>query len=158
MSKNHQYKCSVEWTGNNGSGTDSYSSYSRSHLVSVDSKIPMVCSSDPMFRGDATKYNPEELFLFSISSCHMLWYLHLCADAKIIVLGYNDACEGNLQLETNGSGKFEQITLNPVIVVSEDSMKEKAISLHQIAHSFCFIAQSVNVPISIVPTILVETK
>lgn len=158
MSKNHQYKCTVEWTGNNGTGTDNYATYSRSHRVSVESKNPLECSSDPMFRGDATKYNPEELFLFSISSCHMLWYLHLCADANVIVTSYKDVCDGNLQLESNGSGKFDQITLHPTIVVTDERMIEKARSLHEIAHSFCFIAQSVNVPIEIQPNIFEVTK
>lgn len=153
MSKAHRYQCLVEWTGNVGVGTDTYTSYSRSHNVSSLSKSPISCSSDPMFRGDATKYNPEELFLTSISSCHMLWYLHLCADAKIIVTEYKDDCEGILALDNQSHGKFEQITLKPTITITDASKIEKAKELHQLAHKFCFIAQSLNVNVSIEPTI-----
>ena len=154
MNKKHAYQCTIEWTGNNGSGTTSYTSYNRNHTVSVTSKVDLECSSDPMFRGDGTKYNPEDLFLSSISSCHMLWYLHLCADAKVNVVEYKDTCEGILTLEQNGSGKFETITLYPSIVVEDVSMIEKANELHEIAHSYCFIAQSVNALIEIKPHIV----
>jgi organic hydroperoxide reductase OsmC/OhrA len=143
----------VEWTGNLGVGTETYVSYSRSHNISSFSKTPIQCSSDPMFRGDATKYNPEELFLTSISSCHMLWYLHLCADAKIIVTEYKDDCEGILALDNQSLGKFEQITLKPTITITDASKIEKAKELHQLAHKFCFIAQSLNVNVYIEPTI-----
>jgi len=154
MSKNHTYQCFIEWTGNLGVGTDTYTSYSRSHNVSSLSKSPISCSSDPMFRGDATKYNPEELFLFSISSCHMLWYLHLCADAKIIVTDYKDSCEGVLALDNNSLGKFESVTLKPTITITDESMIIKATELHQLAHKFCFIAQSLNVHVLIEPILI----
>lgn len=153
MSKNHLFFSSIVWTGNLGSGTDTYTTYSRSHTVSSVSKESIHCSSDPMFRGDASKYNPEELFLSSISSCHMLWYLHLCADAKIVVVEYKDDCEGILKLDEHSLGKFEHITLRPTIIISEVAKIEKAKELHQLAHKFCFIAQSLNVHVSIEPTI-----
>lgn len=153
MSKSHTYQCSVEWTGNVGVGTETYTSYSRSHTISSQSKDPIHCSSDPMFRGDATKYNPEELFLSSISSCHMLWNLHLCADAKIIVTEYIDNCEGVLKLDENSLGKFESVTLKPIITITDKSKIEKAKELHTLAHKFCFIAQSLKVVVSIEPII-----
>src|SRR5688572_14189864 len=97
MDRTHKYKLTIKWTGNNGSGTSEYRAYSRSHDMIIDDKQTISCSSDPAFRGDNTKHNPEELFLASISSCHMLWYLHLCAAAGIVVTDYSDNATGIMQ-------------------------------------------------------------
>jgi len=88
--KTHTYTCSVTWTGNTGTGTSSYRAYSRDHIVAGPGKPELPGSADPAFRGDAKRYNPEELLLASLSTCHMLWYLHLCADAKVTVVAYRD--------------------------------------------------------------------
>ena len=82
--KNHHYKITVCWTGNKGKGTSSYREYERSHDISAENKVIIQASSDPSFRGDKTKYNPEEMFLSSISSCHMLWYLHFCSEQELL--------------------------------------------------------------------------
>jgi len=86
MKGEHHYKTTIRWTGNKGQGTADYRSYERSHTAFIDGKQDILCSSDPAFRGDKTKHNPEELFLVSIASCHMLWYLHLCAEAGVVVI------------------------------------------------------------------------
>ena len=117
--KQHAYQVEIVWTGNLGSGTSSYQSYSRDHDVLIKGKEVMHASSDVIFRGDGSKYNPEDLFLSSISSCHMLWYLHLCADAGIKVLSYQDKASGILSLEENGSGKFSEVHLNPEVLISD---------------------------------------
>ena len=152
--KQHNYALKINWTGNSGSGTNRYKSYERSFEVSVDGKEIINGSSDPSFNGDKTKYNPEELLLASISSCHMLWYLHLCADDGIIVTSYIDNAEGIMVENDNGGGKFEQVILKPVISVTENSMIEKAIILHAKANKLCFVANSVNFRISHQPVIL----
>ena len=152
--KQHNYALKINWTRNIGSGTNSYKSYERSFEVSVDGKEIINGSSDPSFNGDKTKYNPEELLLASISSCHMLWYLHLCADDGIIVTSYIDNAEGIMVENDNGGGKFEQVILKPVISVTENSMIEKAIILHAKANKLCFVANSVNFRISHQPVIL----
>ena len=72
----------MTWTGNTGTGTREYRGYERAHEYLVPGKPVIPGSSDPNFRGDKTHYNPEELLVMSLSSCHMLWYLHLCAEAK----------------------------------------------------------------------------
>ena len=77
----------MRWTGNTGQGTREYRGYERAHEYSVEGKPVIPGSSDPNFRGDRTRYNPEELLVMSLSSCHMLWYLHLCAESKIVVVG-----------------------------------------------------------------------
>ena len=152
--KQHNYALKINWTGNSGSGTNSYKSYERSFEVSVDGKEIINGSSDSSFNGDKTKYNPEELLLAFMSSCHMLWYLHLCADDGIIVTSYIDNAEGIMVENDNGGGKFEQVILKPVISVTENSMIENAIILHAKANKLCFVANSVNFRISHQPVIL----
>lgn len=142
--KLHRYKTSIEWTGNNGTGTSSYKSYDRSHLLKVESKPVIECSSDVAFNGDATKFNPEELLLASVSSCHMLWYLHLCAENKIIIIAYTDEATGIMKEDQDGSGKFISINLSPSIILSEESMEDTAMALHRLANKKCFIANSLN--------------
>lgn len=151
MKKIHTYTCKVEWTGNTGSGTTDYRTYQRSHDISIPGKPILHASSDVAFRGDATKYNPEDFLLMSISSCHMLWYLHLCADAGVIVIAYED--HPVAEMEDNGieGGHFIQATLHPQVTVSEVGMIEKANALHAKAHHLCFISNSLNFPVKIDP-------
>lgn len=144
MKKQHNYTATIKWTGNTGKGTLSYNEYERSHTISIHNKPNLFCSSDPNFRGDITKYNPEELLLASLSSCHMLWYLHLCSESNIIVSEYIDNAKGTMIIKSDGSGFFSQVNLNPTVVVTENSMIEKAIQLHNKASELCFIANSVN--------------
>src|SRR5579875_938030 len=95
--KTHRYETRVSWTGNSGSGTSNYRAYSRNHEISVANKPVLAGSSDPAFRGDPSRYNPEELLVASASACHMLWYLHLCAINDVNVISYTDAAEGVMQ-------------------------------------------------------------
>ena len=152
--KQHNYALKINGTGNIGSGNNSYKSYERSFEVSLKEKEIINGSSDPSFIGDKTKYNPEELLQAFMSSCHMLWYLHLCADDGIIVTGYIDNAEGIMVENDNGIGKFKQVILKPVINVTENLMIEKATLLHAKANKPCFIDNSVNFKISHQPVIL----
>ncbi|HMJ45913.1 MAG TPA: OsmC family protein [Ferruginibacter sp.] len=142
----HQYKVALEWTGNSGEGTKNYTSYQRSHNISVENKPVIECSSDPAFRGDPVKHNPEEMLVASISSCHMLWFLHLCADNGIIVLKYIDNAIGTM-LEDSVGGRFTEVVLHPVVTISDPSKIELTNSLHRPANKKCFIANSCNFPI-----------
>lgn len=154
--KNHHYKTTIEWTGNKGTGTSGYRDYERSHTISVENKVIIEGSSDAAFRGDKMKYNPEDMFLSSLSSCHMLWYLHFCSEAGIIVTDYIDEATGIMEETANGSGHFTEVTLSPIVTVSDESMMEKAKELHQKANEFCFIANSVNFTVKHIPTVLVK--
>ena len=154
MNKQHNYNITTKWTGNTGTGTSNYTSYERSHAILIDHKAEILASSDPAFRGDKTRHNPEELLLASISSCHMLWYLHLCAEAGIIVTAYTDYATGVMVETKNGSGKFTEVTLNPVVAITDPAMTEKANALHKQANALCFIANSVNFPVYHQPTCL----
>jgi len=84
--KTHHYELTVRWTGNTGSGTSGYKNYKRDdEITSNAAKQPILGSSDPAFRGDSSRWNPEELLVASLSACHKLWYLHLCAEAGAAV-------------------------------------------------------------------------
>ncbi len=144
MDKNHRYSVKVKWTGNTGKGTSEYRGYERSHSVTAGDKREILCSSDPVFLGDKNKYNPEELFVASLSSCHMLWYLHLCADSGVVVTNYVDKPEGILTELPDGSGHFTEVALHPVVTVKEESMIGMANGLHKRANELCFIACSCN--------------
>ena len=144
--KTHQYQVDIVWTGNTGQGTANYRSYERSHDISVTGKPPISGSADPAFRGDKTRYNPEEMLVASISTCHMLWYLHLCSTKGIIVSHYEDHPVGTMVEAADGSGHFVEVTLKPKITLVRGD-RSVAEQLHDDAHHVCFIANSVNFPI-----------
>ncbi len=154
--REHRYRVSVRWTGNQGQGTASYRSYSRSHdIVSPASPDKPVIpgSSDPAFRGDPARWNPEELYVASLSACHKLWYLNLCATAGVVVESYVDEAEGVMIQGEDHSGEFASVTLRPQITITRSSDMEKARDLHHEAHAKCFIANSVKTPVSVEPVI-----
>lgn len=156
--KSHNYKATITWTGNKGSGTDNYRNYERSHTISIQNKVDLLASSDVAFRGDRTKHNPEDLLLSSISSCHMLWYLHLCSDNGIIVHEYVDNPEGLMVETENGGGHFSQVTLHPTVTIENENMKKLAIELHHKANELCFIANSLNFKVQHDATIIIKTE
>lgn len=143
--KKHNYKVKVEWTGNQGSGTVNYKSYNRNHTILIEGKYNEIKgSSDASFLGDRSKYSPEDLFLSSLSACHMLWYLHLCSLNKIIVTDYVDNATGVMEETGNGSGKFTEVILHPRVKITDENMIAKANELHMEANKMCFIANSCN--------------
>jgi organic hydroperoxide reductase OsmC/OhrA len=147
MEKEHYYNATVVWTGNKGEGTTNYRSYDRDHIISVKGKPDIPGSSDPAFRGSTARYNPEEMLVASLSTCHMLWYLHLCAVNQVVVTEYRDEARG-IMLETDdGGGRFKEVVLYPLVTVSEAAMQERAAKLHHEAHRLCYIANSVNFPV-----------
>ena len=158
MSRLHQYKTHLTWTGNSGSGTLNYKSYDRSFTIKIDNKPDLQGSSDTSFRGDATKHNPEELLVSALSSCHMLWFLHLCADSNINIIEYTDYAEGTMNEQMDGSGHFTSVTLYPNVIVAEESMIDIAEELHKKANKMCFIANSVNFPVAHKPTTIANTS
>ena len=147
MSDEHIYSLTVQWTGNTGKGTAGYHSYDRSHSILIDGKEEIKGSSDPAFRGDSTKHNPEELLLASLSSCHMLWFLNLCSNKGIIVTAYVDKPYGTMTLTKDGSGKFTEVVLNPIATVDGNISADALREVHHQAHKMCFIANSVNFPV-----------
>lgn len=145
--KTHRYNTTVNWTGNTGKGTQSYKAYTRDYTIEANGKPQIQGSSDPAFLGNPERYNPEDLLLASLSSCNMLWYLHLCAESGVIVTAYTDNAEGTMAETPNGSGHFTNVILKPLVTVSEAAMIEKANELHHKANKMCFIANSCNFPV-----------
>jgi organic hydroperoxide reductase OsmC/OhrA len=151
--RTHSYPIRMRWTGNIGQGTSDYRAYERAHEYSVDGKPVIPGSSDPAFRGDRTRYNPEELLVMSLSSCHMLWYLHLCAESKIVVVDYVDDAIGTMVEDQERGGFFTEVVLRPKVTISTDSDRARAEALHERAHHLCYVANSVNFPVRCIPTL-----
>ena len=153
MAREHSYMVTVTWTGNTGTGTSGYRDYARAHEISSSGKPAIPGSSDPAFRGDRTRWNPEQLLVASLSACHQLWYLHLCADAGIVVTDYVDQAVGVMEESSDGSGQFATVTLKPKVSIAAGCDRAEALALHHAAHAQCFIARSVNFPVLCEPTI-----
>jgi organic hydroperoxide reductase OsmC/OhrA len=151
--KHHSYAVRLTWTGNLGQGTSGYRAYDRAHEISAAGKPAIPGSSDPAFKGDRSRYNPEDLLVASLSACHMLWYLHLCADAKIIVTDYVDDAVGRMVETPDGGGHFEEVVLRPAVIIRQGGDAALASALHERAHHLCFIANSVNFQVRCEPRI-----
>jgi organic hydroperoxide reductase OsmC/OhrA len=148
----HTYTVHVEWTGNRGTGTSGYREYGREHVISAAGKPDIAGSSDAAFRGNAERWNPEDLLVAAASTCHQLWYLHLCADAGIAVQHYVDHAVGTM-LDSPDKGRFTRIVLHPHVVIRAGDDRELAARLHHDAHAKCYVANSVNFPIDCEPVI-----
>ena len=123
--RNHSYAATVIWTGNRGEGTADYRAYSRDYDMRADGKPLIAGSADPAFRGDGSRHNPEDLLVASLASCHMLWYLHLCAAAGIRVLAYEDQASGLMREEADGRGRFIEATLRPRVVLARQQRRPR---------------------------------
>jgi organic hydroperoxide reductase OsmC/OhrA len=156
MAHLHQYNATTRWVGNRGQGTKEYKGYDRNHDIAIAGKELLRCSSDPAFRGDKSRQNPEDLLVASLSGCHMLWYLHLCCVNGVVVTDYVDEAVGVMEENPDGSGQFTEVTLRPSVTVTEKSMVEKAEALHHEANKLCFIARSVKFPVHHKPTTTVQ--
>jgi organic hydroperoxide reductase OsmC/OhrA len=146
--KRHHYRASISWSD----ATTAYEAYARDHVARIAGKADLPLSSDPAFRGSAARYNPEELLVVSLSSCHMLWYLHLCAVAGVVVTGYTDEADGTM-IEDGNAGRFERVVLRPHVTIARGD-SAKAAELHHEAHRLCYIANSVNFPVDCEPVIV----
>lgn len=144
MIRHHKYTSSVVWTGNLGSGTMDYRSYERDFIVNSKDKPQLQGSSGTSFMGDKEAYSPEDLLVAAVSACHMLWYLHLCAEQGIVVLEYKDTAYGDMDEEEDGSGHFKKITLCPVVTIARGGDVDEANKLHAAANKMCFIANSLK--------------
>ena len=149
MGKTHRFDVKVVWTGDRGVGTRSYREYSRDHEIAATGKPNVPGSSDAAYRGDAARWNPEELLVASVSACHKLWYLHLCADAGVTVRAYEDAAYGLMAEDDDGGGRFAVIVLRPKVQLASGADAQHAARLHHAAHEKCYIANSVKFPVTI---------
>jgi organic hydroperoxide reductase OsmC/OhrA len=148
----HRYEATVVWTGDEGVGTRDYTAYRRDHVIRFPGKPDLLGSSDVSFRGDPTRYNPDQLLVASLSACHMLWYLHLAAVGGVVVREYEDRADGTLSLDPDGGGRFTEAVLRPRVRIERGDLA-RAHALHEDAHRKCFVANSVNFPVRVEPTI-----
>lgn len=153
--KSHEYAVALTWEGNTGQGTASYAAYSRQFRAVAEGKAAVIGSADPAYRGDGTLLNPEELLVMSLSSCHMLSYLALCALRGIRVVAYTDRATGRMSADREG-GRFDEVTLHPEVVLADDAHLSAARELHEAAHASCYIASSVNFPVRHDATVTVD--
>jgi organic hydroperoxide reductase OsmC/OhrA len=155
--RTHEYRISTRWTGNLGSGTSAYAAYSRDHEWTGEGKAASIAgSSDPAFRGDPARYNPEELLLGALANCHMLWVLHLCADAGIVVTEYTDDARGEMVEHADGSGEMTLVVLRPRMRITDPARAKDVPAIHDRAHAVCCLARSVSFPVRHEPVVLVD--
>lgn len=145
--RRHSYAVTVSWTGNRGQGTESYRTYDRSYRIESAGKPTLIGSADPAFLGDAACWNPEDLLVAALAACHQLWYLHLCADAGVVVTSYRDAASGEMAETRDAGGMFVEVVLRPEVRVAEHDQIADAERLHAEAARRCFIRNSVNFPV-----------
>ena len=152
MNKPHVYSAVTVWTGNRGTGTSNYRAYGREHEISGEGKsAPIAGSSTPAFRGDGSRYNPEELLVAALSACHMLQFLHLCSESGITVQSYRDEATGTMTVHADGSGRFTEVVLRPRVEIEQTQRAGDLAQKHERAHELCFIASSVNFPVRCEP-------
>lgn len=147
MPHEHSYTVAVEWSGS----TEQLEAYSRNHTVRSDAETLLAGSSDPAFRGDPTRWNPEQLLVSALAQCHMLWFLALAAHAGVVVTGYIDQAIGRMTEHPDGAGEFTEVVLRPEVTVRGDVAPGTLDRLHHRAHEKCFIARSVNFPVRCEP-------
>jgi organic hydroperoxide reductase OsmC/OhrA len=119
----------------------------RAHTVEF-ARQTLAASSAPEFGGNPDKANPEEMFVASLSSCHMLWFLALARAERIQVTSYEDDPEGTMD-----GTRFTRVVLRPRVAFDRDLDDEQIDSLHHRAHERCFIANSVSCPVEVKPRI-----
>ena len=154
MAREHHYSSHLVWTGAAQGPTKDYASYARDYVVRIPGKPELTGSSDPLFRGDPKRHNPEDWLLAALSACHMLTYLALCARKGLQVLSYEDEAGGTMALE-GGGGHFTEVVLRPKVTLAAGSNAQAATALHEDAHKHCFIAASVNFPVRHEPKVTV---
>jgi organic hydroperoxide reductase OsmC/OhrA len=150
--EHHEYTARVRWTGASQGPTTSYQSYSREHEYQSGNKPAVRASADPHFRGDASLYNPEEMLVIALSTCHLLSYLAICARAGIHVVAYEDEAHGTMEVR-DGKVRFTDVLLRPRVTVAKATDLGRATAMHDQAHDECYIASSVNFPVRHEPAV-----
>ena len=145
--RRHSYAVTVTWTGNTGQGTTHYRAYTRTYRIEAAGKPALSGSADPAFMGDAAHWNPEDLLVAALAACHKLWYLHLCAEAGVVVTAYQDDATGEMQEAPGTGGAFSEVVLHPHVRVAAANQIAEAERLHAEAARRCFIKNSVNFPV-----------
>jgi organic hydroperoxide reductase OsmC/OhrA len=150
----HRYTLGLLWQGNRGSGTSGYREYGRECVLTAEGKPDLLGSADVPFRGDGSRWNPEELLVAALSQCHLLSYLHSAVTHGIVVTDYVDEPVGTMSQVGQG-GRFTSVVLRPRVTITDAAQTELAQAIHREAGDNCFIAASVNFPVTHEPEIVV---
>ena len=153
MSDDHLFECRLVWTGAEQGGTVAYEAYSREYRVEFSGKAPLLGTAAPEFLGDAVLHNPEDMLVAALSTCHCLSYLALASRQGIEVTDYTDEAKGLMEWG-DGTYRFTKVVLRPVVTVKKGTDLAKARALHEEAHAACFIACSVNFPVTNEPVMI----
>lgn len=146
MTHLHEFVAHIDWTGAVSGPTSNYKTYARDYEISIDGHPVIPGSADPAFLGSGDRYNPEDMLVASLSACHLLSYLAVCARKGVHVTGYHDDAWGKMEMK-DGALCFTEVILKPVVTITAESDPEKAARLHHDAHKICFIANSMNFPV-----------
>ena len=153
----HRYRVTATWTGDRGKGTTGYRDYARDVKIEIGGKPLLLASADKPFRGDPSRWNPEDMLVAALSQCHLLSYLHACVTAGVVVTAYRDEASGLMVEDGHNGGSFVEVVLRPHVTVADASMVDAAKRAHEQAHKWCFIARSVNFPVRHEPKVDVAT-
>ena len=152
MNNEHIFRSQLEWK----KPSELIRGKEKNHTISIAGKADLYISAAKAFKGDLTLYNPEDLLLSSLTSCHMMSYLYCCQKNGLEILEYNDQSEAILKVNNDGSGKISQVILNPIVTIADLSQRDLALDLHKEAAQLCFIANSCNFEIMHHPTVVVR--
>lgn len=151
MGFTHIFKAKLDWIFTKKEVESTLKTFSKSHTITIDGKDVIKVSAAKAFKGDPSLYNPEDLMLSSVVSCHMMSYVYVCEQNGIEIVSYSDAAEATLEVLANGSGRFIGIKLNPKVIIKNKEKINEALNLHKKANQLCFIANSCNFPIEHFP-------
>ncbi|OOV19551.1 OsmC family protein [Flavobacterium sp. LM4] len=143
----HFFKATINWTSNQNQEQSVKKNYSKTHQIKIEGKPILDVSAAKAFKGDPELYNPEDLLLSSLVSCHMMSYLYVCSQNGIEVLEYTDNAEATLEVTADGSGRFTEVRLHPKVKIANVDKMQEALELHIKANQLCFIANSCNFPV-----------
>jgi organic hydroperoxide reductase OsmC/OhrA len=147
MGFKHLFKAKLNWFAKGKEAASGSEVDSKSHTIVIKDKAILSVSAAKAFKGNPTLYNPEDLLLSSIVSCHMMSYIYVCSQNGIEVVSYTDEAEATLEVARDGSGRFTEVRLYPKVVIKQIDKIADALSLHHKANELCFIANSCNFPI-----------
>lgn len=143
-----EHTAAIRWTRQ--SEDFSYGAYNRGHEWSFDAGITVPASAAPAFLGDEDRVDPEEAFVATVSSCHMLTFLAIASRKRLVVDSYADDAVGTMEQTDEGVLAITNVHLKPVIEFGGDAPAPEAIAkMHQQAHKQCFIANSIRTKVTV---------
>lgn len=122
----------------------------RRHVIVAEGKPPIEGSSAKAFRGEASRWNPEELLIAALAQCHYLSFVHVVTTQGIDIRGYRCEATGVLDVDSEGYGQIVEVVLEPEVTVAPEHVSAVE-AAHEKAHELCFIARSVSCEVSVKP-------